>query len=652
LYTQRMNPTMSNGNDHPNFPPPPNEPPEAGDSKSRSEQPNSDDGQAAADDVTSSPSSQTEDSNTPAEAADASESSADSSSSQSPSPADSSSQTEGSSQAKSPSSADSDASKSSVPDDQAPPLGTPSDDAPARPTVAPAAPQQNQAPQNSGSGPQSGSPYGAPQQGNGSPAGNAPQPPAGPYPGAAPQNSAHQNGQNNQYGQNNQHQGGQYQNAQYPGAQQPGGQQPGGQYPGSQYGSPYPGASNQAAPNQSGQPQTGSGPNTNRTGSGPGQSQAIPQPAPAPGFAGSQNAATRADSRPEKKKSKMPLFITLGAVALVIILVLVGFLVIGSVNKGKYGPDKVAEDYVAALEKGDFAGAEKIAPSPRPDGTNLDLLSKNFTDASSAKIEKAKVESSKVDGDKGTVTVSYELDGNPYQVDLKAKKDGKQDLFFDKWKLTGPELNVISLDIPAADGLTVNGEDYKAKSGTTSFAVYPGTYDFKVPSSKWVSEASDTASVNFPKASAPGSKPNEGQVPPTTLNLDLTPTDAFQKEVQKQVEAELKKCFDNKSIKPKCKFIKFDPTEIPVGGSDKKLDDLAKKDTAKWDMKEMPKVKASFGAGDTNTGSFFTDKPGKFNFKVDGKAAGSSYFSNSNPLSVSGSVKINGDKLKVEFFDF
>jgi hypothetical protein len=69
-------------------------------------------------------------------------------------------------------------------------------------------------------------------------------------------------------------------------------------------------------------------------------------------------------------------------------------------------------------------------------------------------------------------------------------------------------------------------------------------------------------------------------------------------------------------------------------------------------MKEMPKVKASFGAGDTNTGSFFTDKPGKFNFKVDGKAAGSSYFSNSNPLSVSGSVKINGDKLKVEFFDF
>ena len=80
--------------------------------------------------------------------------------------------------------------------------------------------------------------------------------------------------------------------------------------------------------------------------------------------------------------------------------------------------------------------------------------------------------------------------------------------------------------------------------------------------------------------------------------------------------------------------------------------DLAKKNTADWDMKEMPKVKASFGAGDTSTGSFFTEKPGKFDFSVDGKRAGSSYFSNGNSLSVSGSVKIDGDKLSVEFFDF
>src|SRR5699024_3216250 len=172
------------------------------------------------------------------------------------------------------------------------------------------------------------------------------------------------------------------------------------------------------------------------------------------------------------------------------------------------------------------------------------------------------------------------------------------------------------------------------------------------PSSKWVSEASDTAQVNFPKAFTPGGEPKEGQVAPTTLNLDLSPTKAFKKEVQKQVEAELKKCFDNKSIEPKCDFIKFDPSEIPVGGSDKKLDDLAKKDTAKWDMKEVPKVKASFGAGDTNTGSFFTEKPGKFDFTVDGKKAGSSYFSNGNSLSVSGSVTVDGDKLSVELFDF
>lgn len=414
--------------------------------------------------------------------------------------------------------------------------------------------------------------------------------------------------------------------------------------------SPYQSA--QPGPGQSGPYQTGSGPDAHRTGSGPGQSQAIPQPAPAPGFAGPATTATRADARPEKKKSRTPLFIALGAVALVIVLVLVGFLVVNTVNKNNYGPDKVAEDYVSALSKGDFAAAEKIAPSPRPEGTNLDLLSKEFTEPSSAKVENAKVESSKVDGDKGTVIVSYDLDGTKYNVELKAKKDGKQDLFFDKWSLTGPALNVISLDIPATDALSVNGKDYKAKAGTTSFAVYPGNYEFTIPKSKWVSEAKDTAAVNFPQAFAPGDKPSNEEASPITLNLDLAPTSAFQKEVQKQVEKELEKCFDNKDIKPKCKFIKFDPTEIPVGGSDKKLADLAKKNTAKWEMKDMPKVKADFGGGDTNTGSFFTKEPGKFDFTVQGKKSGSSYFSNGNTLSVSGSVKIDGDKLSVEFFDF
>ena len=602
---------MSNGNDHPNFPPPPSEPPENGGPKPESELPT--------------------DEGLPGSVSD-----------------DAPTATDGSAQS---------GSGSSVPDDQAPPLGAPGNDAPKRPTVAPAASQQNEPPQYSGPGAQNDQSFNSGQQGGANVQGG---PQAGPYPGAPSPSDQPQNGQypNNQYQSPQQPNGG-YPGAQSQGAQPQGGQQPGGQYSNAAYpgasNQPYPGAQDQpgqynSAQNQSGQYQTGSGPNAQQTGSGP--SQAIPQPAPAPGFAGGQSTATRADNRPDKKKSKLPLFITLGAVALVIILVLVGFFVIGSVNKNKYGPDKVAEDYVEALNKGDFAAAEKIAPSTRPEGTNLDLLQKEFTDSSSAKIEKAKVESSKTDGDKGTVVVSYELDGSPYNVELSATKDGKQDLFFDKWTMKGPDLNVISLDIPAADGLAVNGKDYKAKSGTTSFAVYPGSYDFTIPKSKWISEASDTAKVNFPKAFAPGGQPNKGQVSPTTLNLDLSPTGAFDKEVQKQVEKELKKCFDNKSIEPKCDFIKYDPTEIPVGGSDKKLDDLAKKNTAKWDMKEMPKVKASFGAGDTNTGSFFTEKPGKFNFSVDGKRSGSSYFSNGNSLSVSGSVKIDGDKLSVEFFDF
>lgn len=609
---------MSNGNDQPNFPPPPSNPPSNGNTGTGAETPADDhiEDSTTAGDTTDA----TQAMPAPSFGEDAQTSGEDQPSDQAADQASDQAQTSDQ-EPQAPSSTDAPQAPSYT-DEQAPPLNSAQNSAPSEP---------NEAPQ-----------YGP----------GAQQP--GQYSGGQQAGAYQQPGQYQPNQQPNQQQGAQYQDNQYQG-----GQYQSGQYQG---GAPYPGGagyqSAQSAPGQAGsQPNgqypTGSGPDAQRTGSGPGGSQAIPQPAPAPGFAGAQaGAATRAEARPERKKSRLPLFIALGSVALVIVLVLVGFLVVHNVNKNNYGPDQVAEDYVSALSEGDFAAAEKIAPSPRPEGTNLDLLSKNFTDASSAKIENAKVDSSQVDGDNGTVVVSYDLDGSTYNVELTAKKDGKQDLFFDKWTLTGPALNVISLDIPAADGLSVNGEDYKAKAGTTSFAVYPGNYDFQIPSSKWVSEAQDTAAVNFPQAFAPGSEPNTDQVSPTTLNLDLSPTDDFQKEVQKQVEAELKKCFDNKSIEPKCDFIKFDPTEIPVGGSDDKLDDLAKKDTAKWNMKDMPKVKADFGSGDTNTGSFFTEKPGKFDFTVQGKKAGSSYFSNGNTLSVSGSVKINGDKLEVEFFDF
>ena len=149
---------------------------------------------------------------------------------------------------------------STVPDDQAPPLRTPdqgADDsgagAPERPTVAPAASQQNQAPQHSDLSARNGEPSGQDQSD-----GTWSASPAGPYPGAP--------------NQADQYQSGQYQNA---------AGQDGSAYPS---GPAYPGAQSQPAQNQ--QYPTGSGPDSGRTGSGPGQSQAIPQPAPAPGFAG------------------------------------------------------------------------------------------------------------------------------------------------------------------------------------------------------------------------------------------------------------------------------------------------------------------------------------------------------------------------------
>src|SRR5699024_7611423 len=152
LYTLRLNPTMCNGNDHPNFSPPPTETPETGRTPPRSDDPKHEGVEGS----TASDTTQT----TPALLA--------------PNfyehPATGPEPSEG----------------STGPDDQAPPLHTPDQgadgsdaEAPDRPTVAPAASQQNQATRHSDPSAQNGGPSGS-NQSDGTWAG----PPAGPYPGA------------------------------------------------------------------------------------------------------------------------------------------------------------------------------------------------------------------------------------------------------------------------------------------------------------------------------------------------------------------------------------------------------------------------------------------------------------------------------------
>ncbi|GAA4285070.1 hypothetical protein GCM10022261_26010 [Brevibacterium daeguense] len=422
--------------------------------------------------------------------------------------------------------------------------------------------------------------------------------------------------------------------------QQPGGQgdvppQPGydpghgGQAPFPQQGYPQP--DQQQYGYQQGQPQYGSGPAPAYSTSGPSMNYAgsTPQPAPAPGYVAQQQQP--------KKKSKMPLILSLVAVGVVILLVVIGAVVISSVNRSQYGPDKVAEKYLEALQSGDIAAVNEIAAPTVPNGANETLLEPAYVQNSEEKITEAAVEETTVEGDTATMAASYSLGGQPYEMTLTATKDGKQGLFFDNWVLAPPTLQTIAIELPKLDGVTVNGQEFTPQEGRTEYAVLPGSYHVSTPEGKYFQAAEDQVTVGFSESEQPQ---------PATMNVDVQPTEGFHDEVQKLVDEKLDECAKNTSImNDGCPF-NADATD-PRSGM--KVSEDGVEDSVSYTIDSKPKVEASMSA-DLAAGSFYTTEPGRYSFKADSKTAGSGAWTGSGALSPGGTVIIDGDSLSIEFF--
>lgn len=367
--------------------------------------------------------------------------------------------------------------------------------------------------------------------------------------------------------------------------------------------------------------------------SGPamGGAGATPQPAPAPGYVPPEQQQT-------KKKSKMPLILSLTAVGVVILLVVIGAIVVNSVNRSQYGPDTVAQEYLDALAAQDIAAANEIAAPTVPDGANELLLDPKFAAASEDVITDAQVENTTINGDTATIDAVYTLGGQPHELTLTANKEGRQGLFFDNWVLTGPVLQTIAVELPKIEGATVNGEEFNPEEGgRTEYAVMPGTYAVATPESKYFQAGSDQLTVGF--------SPTE-QPQPASMTIDVQATDAFNTDVQKAVEDALNECAKKKDLEPEgCPF--------GIGGTDSRTGVDALDDgvdgSVDYTISKQPKVSATMSS-DLSAGSFFTSSLGKIEFKMDSKTQGKGAWTGSGDLSVSGSVAIEGDAVSVSFF--
>ena len=245
-----------------------------------------------------------------------------------------------------------------------------------------------------------------------------------------------------------------------------------------------------------------------------------------PGGPGYPQAAPRKPVDPAKKK-KIILFSSIAA-GLVLLLV-IAIVVINSINATQYGPEATVKNYLTAISQGKASAANKLV-DPGVTKNAASLLSDDILKESKALMKNPKVTDVTTRGDSANVEVSYSIDGTAYDGVLQLSKDGKQALFFDKWKIDKPLL--ASVYVYSTDGnmVSVNGSDVDFGKNY-ELAAYPAAYEIGAPESDFFEAEPQTF------VAGTGSKAVYD-----AIDLELTPTQALTDAVQEQVNAYLDTC--------------------------------------------------------------------------------------------------------------
>ncbi|MFU8946331.1 hypothetical protein ACLRGF_06310 [Mycetocola zhadangensis] len=245
-----------------------------------------------------------------------------------------------------------------------------------------------------------------------------------------------------------------------------------------------------------------------------------------PGGPGYPQSAPRPPADPAKKK-KIILFSSIAA-GLVLLLV-IAVVVINSINTTQYGPEATVKNYLTAISQGKASAANKLVDPGVSKGAAA-LLSDDVLKESKALMKSPKVTDVTTRGDSANVEVSYSIDGTVYDGVLQLSKDGKQGVFFDKWKIDKPLLASVYVYTTEGNMVSVNGTDVDFGKNY-ELAAYPAAYEIGAPESSFFEAEPQTF------VAATGSKAVYDSV-----DLELTPTQELTDAVQEQVNAYLDTC--------------------------------------------------------------------------------------------------------------
>jgi hypothetical protein len=270
---------------------------------------------------------------------------------------------------------------------------------------------------------------------------------------------------------------------------------------------------------------------------GPGDQNAYPQGAQnpgqpqaggygGPGGPGFPQSPPRQPADPAKKKKIILISAIAGGLVLLLIIAIV---VINSINSSQYGPEATARNYLTAISQGKASTANKLVDPGVSKGAAA-LLSDDVLKESKALMKNPKVTDVSTRGDSANVELTYSIDGTVYDGNLQLSKDGKQGVFFDKWKIDKPLLASVYVYTTEGNMVSVNGNDVDFGK-SYELAAYPAAYEIGAPESSFFEAEAQTF------VAATGSKAVYD-----SIDLELTPTQELTDAVQEKVNEYLDTC--------------------------------------------------------------------------------------------------------------
>ncbi|OMH34404.1 hypothetical protein [Tersicoccus sp. Bi-70] len=345
-------------------------------------------------------------------------------------------------------------------------------------------------------------------------------------------------------------------------------------------------------------------------------------------------AAARTPMSPRAKRRAL----ILGAVAGVVVIALIAGIVITNVIRGNNGPDKQVTAYLQALVDGDAEKALSLGHTDLSAEKRV-LLTNAVYRAATNRIDGFTILGTEHAGNRATVRAELRQGERTRTKTYVLDKRGG-DLFDDHWSLTADDTDTATISVSGQKDARpkVNGTEVAVKTSAfsstarLSAAVLPGTYTVSLPGgSTWVAAEDATIETTID---------GDGD---TSARLELTTTDAFATEVERQVKDKIAAC---------AKSTDLEPTGCPFRG-------YASGDTRKvvWTVSDAPSIRVS--SIDSGSGwRFYATDPAdaKVTYEEDQSFGDEkpkwTKESDTDSFYVSGKASIQGDTVTVDLNDY